>query len=264
MIQGEPHRETPVYDNIGLGYSNVRRPDARLAERIRASLGDARIVANVGAGSGSYEPTDRQVIAVEPSHVMIAQRAVDAAPVLAGMAEALPLGTGTVDAALAVLTVHHWRDVEAGLAELVRVSRRRVVIVTMDPRLLRRGLWLASDYLGTAIDGHSRAFPLVERICAALPRSRAVPLEVPRDCTDGFMAAFWGRPEAYLDPAVRSASSPWHQMPQSMVNAALTRLEDDLRSGAWDRRYGALRTRPVLDVGMRVVIADLRPSLREA
>lgn len=244
------------YDDIGLGYHTVRHPDPRLAQHIQGALGDARTVLNVGAGTGSYEPTDRQVIAVEPSQVMIAQRPADAAPVLAGRAESLPLATGTVDAALAVLTVHHWTDVTAGLAELVRVARRRIVIVTMDVLVLKRELWLVSDYLEDALDDHFAAFPAVERIRAALPGSRTVPLEVPRDCTDGFMAAFWARPEAYLDPAIRSASSPWHRMPAPAARAALARLEADLRSGAWDRRYGTLRARPAHDVGMRLVIAE--------
>jgi Methyltransferase domain len=250
--------EAPVaaYDHIGLGYNTVRRPDPRLAQRIWAALGEARTVVNVGAGTGSYEPTDRQVIAVEPSQVMIAQRSADAAPVLAAGAESLPLATNTVDAGLAILTVHHWGDVEAGLVELARVARQRIVIVTMDVPVLKR-MWLISDYLGDALDDHLREFPTVERIRAALPRSRAVPLEVPRDCTDGFMAAFWARPEAYLDPAIRSASSPWHAMRASAVEAALARLEEDLRTGAWDRRYGTLRTRPAHDVGMRLVIAEL-------
>ena len=234
----------------------MRRPDPRIASAIWAALGDAASVVNVGAGSGSYEPPDRAVLAVEPSAVMIAQRPRDAARAVQASAEALPLEDRAVDAALAVLTVQHWDDVERGLRELVRVARRRVVLVTMDVEALAR-LWIVRDYLPETLAAHAGTFPPISRLLELLPRATASVVPVPRDCTDGFMAAFWGRPEAYLDPAVRAASSPWHQLAPETVDRALEQLRSDLASGVWDRRYGWLRDEPELDVGLRLVSADV-------
>ena len=245
-----------AYDTMGRGCAGVRRPDPRIASCIWAALGDAASVVNVGAGSGSYEPPDRTVLAVEPSAVMIAQRPRDAAPAVQASAEALPLEDRAVDAALAVLTVQHWDDVERGLRELVRVARRRAVLVTMDVAVLAR-LWIVRDYLPQTLAAHGASFPSISRLLEVLPRAAASAIPVPRDCTDGFMAAFWGRPEAYLDPAVRAASSPWHQLAPETENRALGHLRSDLLSGAWDRRYGPLRREPELDVGLRLVAAEI-------
>lgn len=244
----------PLYDRIGRGYRETRRPDPRLAAEIWRALGEARTVINVGAGTGSYEPPDLQVLAVEPSDVMIAQRAPDAAPVIKAFAESLPLADQTVDAALAVLTLQHWANVERGVAELVRVARDRVVLVTLDVDVLRE-LWLIRDYLREALPWHLHAFPSIARLRTALPNASVRPLPVPCDCTDGFMAAFWARPEAYLGSQIREASSPWHELPPEAVDRALAELRNDLSSGAWDRRYGRLRQAATHDVGLRLVVA---------
>jgi SAM-dependent methyltransferase len=245
-----------AYDTMGRGYAGVRRPDPRIASAIWAALVDAASVVNVGAGSGSYEPRDRIVFAVEPSAVMIAQRPRDAAPAVQASAEALPLEDRAVDAAMAVLTVQHWDDVGRGLRELVRVARRRVVVLTMDVEELAR-LWIVRDYLPQTLAAHAATFPTMSRLRELLPRVTVSAVPVPRDCTDGFMAAFWGRPEAYLDPAVRAGSSPWHQLAPETVDRALGRLRSDLASGAWERRYGRLRHEPELDVGLRLVSAEV-------
>jgi SAM-dependent methyltransferase len=245
------------YDSMGRGYRDVRRPDPRIAAMIWAALDDAASVANVGAGTGSYEPDDRDVIAIEPASVMIAQRAADAAPVLQAAAEALPLATRSVDAAMAVLTLQHWADVERGLSELQRVARKRVVVVTMDVDVLAK-LWLISDYVPEMLGMHAAAFPSISRLSTLLQGAKVRPIPVPRDCTDGFMAAFWGRPEAYLDPAVRAGSSPWHQLPPPVVERVVQALTSDLRDGSWERRYGWLRDAAELDVGLRLVTAETR------
>ena len=245
-----------AYDTIGRGYSDSRRPDPRIASAIWGALGEASSVVNVGAGSGSYEPADREVIAVEPSALMIAQRPPDAALAIQAAAEALPLADQAVDAAMAVLTMQHWEDAEQGLRELKRVVRRRVVLVTMDVEVLGR-FWLIRDYLPETLADHAAGFPLISRLLAVLPGASTTVIPVPRDCCDGFMAAFWGRPEAYLDPAIRAATSPWHQAPPTTVARALDHLERDLASGEWDRRYGRLRRRRELDVGLRLVVADV-------
>jgi SAM-dependent methyltransferase len=249
-------RSTASYDTIGRGYSDIRRPDPRIASAIWSALGDASTVVNVGAGAGSYEPKDRELIAVEPSEVMIAQRPRDSAPAIQGAAEALPLDDQAVGASMAILTLQHWQDVERGLSELVRVTRERVVIVTMDVDVLGQ-LWLIHDYLPEALSAHAADFPAIATLLELLPRATATAIPVPRDCTDGFMAAFWGRPEAYLDPAVRAATSPWHQLPRETVTRALDQLRSDLASAQWDERYGHLREQPELDVGLRLIVADV-------
>jgi SAM-dependent methyltransferase len=187
---------------------------------------------------------------------MIAQRPLDAAPAVQASAEALPFEDQVVDAAMAVLTVQHWADVARGLRELLRVARRRVVVVTMDVDVLGR-LWLVRDYVPETLAAHAAAFPSMARLLQLLPRATASVIPVPRDCADGFMAALWGRPEAYLDPAIRAATSPWHQSPPETVDRALDRLGRDLASGAWDRRYGQLRRRGELGVGLRLVAAEI-------
>jgi SAM-dependent methyltransferase len=244
------------YDTIGRGYRDVRRTDGRIASAIWSGLADASSVVNVGAGAGSYEPQDRKVIAIEPSALMIAQRPPEAAPAIRAAAEALPLGDQAVDAAMAVLTMQHWDDLEAGVRELVRVARRRVVLVTMDVEVLAQ-LWLFRDYLPETAADHAARFPSIRRLLGLLPNAATAVIPVPRDCADGFMAAFWGRPEAYLDPRIRVATSPWHLLAPETVDRALDRLERDLASGEWDRRHGDLRRRQELDVGLRLVVADL-------
>jgi SAM-dependent methyltransferase len=249
-------RPEAAYDTIGLGYRDIRRPDPRIASAIWAALGDASSVVNVGAGTGSYEPSDRELIAVEPSALMLAQRPPDAAPAIQAAAEALPLEDQAVDAAMAVLTLQHWEDVKQGLRELVRVVRRRVVLVTMDVEVLDQ-LWLIRDYLPEMRAAHAAAFPSISQLLELLPGATPQAIPVPRDCTDGFMAAFWARPEAYLDPAIRAATSPWHQLAPETVDRALDQLRLDLASGAWDRRHGRLRRRRELDIGLRLVCADI-------
>jgi len=243
-----------TYDRIGIGYREMRRTDPMLASRIWAALGDARTVLNVGAGSGSYEPPDRWVLAVEPSDVMIAQRPPDAAPVMKASAEQLPLADQTVDAAMAILTVHHWGSVHTGLRELVRVVRDRVVRVTMDGRVLGE-LWIVRDYLPELLGQHAARVPAIDRLRDLLPNARVEVLPVPRDCEDGFMAAFWARPHAYFDPAARAASSTWHDLPAAAVDRALTQLREHLDSCEWHRRYGSLLARTELDVGLRLITA---------
>lgn len=244
-----------AYDRIGIGYRGIRRTDPALASRIWAALGDARSVLNVGAGTGSYEPLDRSVLAVEPSSVMIAQRPPDAAPVIQAIAEQLPLANQTVDAAMAVLTLQHWESVETGLHELMRVVRDRVVLVTMDVETLSE-LWIVRDYLPELLGQHAARFPTIARLRELLPNVQVEVLPVTRECEDGFMAAFWARPDLYLDPTMRAATSPWHDLPPAAVERALAQLREDLDSGEWRRRNGHLLARTELDVGLRLITAS--------
>jgi SAM-dependent methyltransferase len=246
--------KAPAYDRMGIDYSQVRRADPRFEAAIWGALGDARSVLNIGAGAGSYEPRDREVIAVEPSSVMIAQRPVGAAPAIQGVAEAIPLEDESVDATMGVFTMQHWDDVDRGLAEVLRVTRDRVVLLTLDLDVTAE-MWLCRDYLPEIVAHDRETFPTIERLEAVLPNSQVETIPVPSDCTDGFCIALWSRPEAHLDPGVRRSSSIWHLLPDSVVDPALTRLRRDLESGEWDRRHGQLRIQPSLDVGLRLLTA---------
>jgi SAM-dependent methyltransferase len=243
-----------AYDRIGIGYSAVRRPEPRIAERLEAALGDARTVLNVGAGSGSYEPAGREVTAVEPSRTMIEQRPPGAAPVVQAFAEELPFGDGSFEAAMAIITIQHWSDVPAGMAEMARVARRRVVVLSLDSGPLN-DLWLMREYFPRSLDFHT--MPPIDEVVGQLPDASVEVVPIPRRCADGFMCALWDRPEMHLDPAVRRASSVWHQMPEDEVERGLAKLQADLESGRWDERHGHLREAPELDVGLRLVKAEL-------
>ena len=247
---------TTVYDVIGTGYVATRRADPRIAYAINAALGDAASVVNVGAGAGSYEPADLRVVAVEPSREMIGQRPKGRAPVVQAVAERLPFPDGAFDAALAVLTLHHWDDRRGGLAELARVARR-VVIVTWDPAC-RDSFWLTTEYLPEILEFDVPRFPQQSELAGSLGgRLTTQVLPVPHDCVDGFLGAFWRRPDAYLDPAVRGAMSCFAQLPAGRMDAGLTRLADDLNDGRWEAKFGHLRNRDDADLGYRLVVAEL-------
>ena len=243
-----------LYDTIGLTYTATRRTDPRVAALINRALGDARSVINVGAGSGAYEPP-QTVLAVEPSTVMIRQRPAGAAPVVQARAEALPVADGAVDAALAVLTVHHWTDLEAGVAELRRVARRRIVVLTWDHEVTRE-FWLLREYLPEAAAVDQEMAIEVDRLAALLGGARIEPMPVPHDCTDGFAAAYWRRPAAYLDPVVRAGISMLARAGDERLRGGLDRLAADLESGRWQAQHPDLLDREDLDVGYRLLIAD--------
>jgi SAM-dependent methyltransferase len=240
-----------LYDTIGLDYRRHRRPDPRLGEIIVRGLGQARTIVNVGAGTGSYEPTDRRVIAVEPSVVMLRQRARDAAPAVQASAVALPFRDGAFDASMAILTVHHWPDWRAGIKELRRVASGRIVMVTWDPS--HTGFWL-TDYIPELLAADRRIFPTLPQLGDALGSMTVSELPIPHDCSDGVLGAYWRRPEAYLDEGVRSAISTFSKLGD--VSPALHRLRQDLESGDWHRRYGAVSVLSELDLGYRILISD--------
>jgi SAM-dependent methyltransferase len=242
---------TQLYDAIGVGYAHYRRPDPRLAAAIGHALGDATSVVNVGAGAGSYEPTDRRVVAVEPSVSMIRQRPAGAAPVVQASATDLPFRDASFAAALAVLTVHHWPDRPRGLAELARVARQRLVIVTWDPET--SGFWLVDDYFPALVEIDRPLFPSVGEFRSLVGPIEVRPLLIPHDCIDGFLGAYWRRPSAYLDPGVRQAISSFSKVGD--VDAGLTRLRGDLDDGTWERRHGHLLSQSELDLGYRLVVA---------
>jgi SAM-dependent methyltransferase len=239
------------YEAGGGDYGSRRRTDPRLERFVHEALGDARTVLNVGAGAGSYEPADRYVVAVEPSPAMRARRRT---PAVIGVAEALPFDDDSFDAAMAMATIHQWPDLEAGLRELRRVARGPVVILTWDGPALHE-FWLA-DYVPELLASEGERFPELARVGELLGGPvDVIPLPVPRDCTDGFIDAFYARPEALLDPAVRAAQSAWAFADPAAVDRGLERLREDLASGAWDARHGRWRTEPEYVGALRLLVA---------
>jgi SAM-dependent methyltransferase len=238
------------YDTIGVGYQRNRRPDPRIAAQVHAAIGDARDVVNVGAGAGSYEPADAMVVALDASAVMLQQHRGPRR--VQGAAEALPFAANAFDVAVAIFTVHHWRDPDAGLAELRRVSRRQVVL-TFDHEMEGR-FWL-SDYVPRIANQQHSWTATIEAVAGPLGASRVDAVPVPHDCVDGFMAAYWRRPERYLDPTVRASISGLALLDPADVDPGMERLRSDLASGAWDERYGHLRALDTLDAGYRLVVS---------
>jgi len=243
-----------LYDAIGSAYPATRRTEPRIAARIWDALGDARTILNVGAGTGSYEPPDRDVAAVEPSAVMRAQRPAGAAPCVAAGAESLPFEDQSFDAAMAVSTVHHWPDPVAGLREMRRVARR-VVVFTYEadhPGWAER-FWLIRDYL-PEVAGLLTGRPALADLARAIG-GRTEPVAVPWDCADGFFEAYWRRPEAYLDEHVRRAVSVWTRVGPQAEQRAVRTLGDDLSSGRWAERNRKLVALEEAELGLRLLTA---------
>ncbi len=242
-----------LYDTIGATYTVTRRTEPRIAAQIWAALGDARTVLNVGAGTGSYEPTGPDVTAVEPSALMRGQRPAGAAPCVAGAAENLPFEDQSFDAAMAFATLHHWRDPIAGLREMRRVARRVVVFThdTSESGWLRQ-FWLTRDYLPEVADFLVDRPSLIE--LASAIGARTVPVLIPWDCADGFFEAYWRRPEAYLDDHVRRGMSVWTRVGPEAEQRAVRSLRDDLASGQWAERNRDLVALDAAELGLRLLV----------
>jgi SAM-dependent methyltransferase len=244
-----------MYDKIGSTYSRTRREDPRIAERLWAALGDAATVVNVGAGTGSYEPRDRTVVAVDPSAVMLSQRRPNAAPCVQAVAEALPFADDAFDGAIAVLTLHHWTDRARGLAEMRRVARGPVVLFAAEPAL--NTSWWLHHYFPAAKAICSARTPPIEAISAALGRAVDVTsVPIPSDCVDGFEGAFWQRPQAILEPSVWRGISVLSLIPDADRRRGMLDLAADLGSGRWHRMFGHLLDQSELDVGYRLLVAS--------
>jgi SAM-dependent methyltransferase len=243
------------YDRTGRSYSRTRQADPRIAAVIDEALLRMTTVANIGAGTGSYEPA-HTVVSIEPSRVMIAQRPPGSAPAVQAVAERLPIRPDAVDAALAVLTVHHWDDLAEGVAEMRRIARRRLVVFTWDHDLFRR-FWLTREYLPAAAQTDAELAVPIAKLVALLGDPTIIPVPVPHDCVDGFGGAYWRRPHAYLDPAVQAGMSKLALTPKTELQQGLSQLQADLASGAWDRRHRDLLGRQQLDLGYRLLVAEL-------
>lgn len=245
------------YDVIGAEYAATRREDPRIAAQIHAALGDAHTIVNVGAGAGSYEPRDRHVVAVEPSEVMIAQRDPSLPPAIRGGAYPLPLEDQSMDAAMAMLTIHHWdEDQERGVREMRRVARGPVVILTYDAEVSAR-MWLMADYLPEVAALDRRIFPPLETLAGWLDGDvtvREVP--IPRDTPDWSLGSFWAHPERVLDARARNSTSGFARMSAEVVNRVVEAVERDLQDGTWDGRHGHLRELDEYDAGLRLLVSN--------
>ncbi len=246
----------PRYDAIGHGYAKTRRADPTIAAAILQNLGNAKSVVNVGAGAGSYEPTDRHVIAIEPSEVMARQRKPHQVPAIRSSAGALPLHDNSVDAAMCVLSIHHWDgERERGVSEIRRVTRGPVVFVTYDPAV-SGAMWLLADYLPEIAKLDHQIFPTMAQLRQWLGGQVTITtLSTQRDTPDWNLGSFWAHPERVLDEAARNATSGFARMADEVVKRAVAAVREDLTSGAWDKRYGHLRKLDELDVGLRLVVA---------
>lgn len=242
-----------IYNSIGIGYRKRRVPDHRIAAQIERALGDAGTVCNVGAGTGSYEPVNRDVTAVEPSQTMINQRS-STNRVVCASAESMPFTENQFDATMAVLSVHHWIDAKAGLAEMKRISKRQVIL-TFDPDMMD-SLWLIRDYLPESGEFERRRAVPIREIVDVLKPARVEPVDIPWDCEDGFQGAYWRRPEAYLNPDVRAAISTFAQLPAIVVSNAIRRLTNDLESGEWQVQNADILELDSMDLGYRMVVSE--------
>lgn len=241
------------YDAHGQGYAQQRRTDPRIAAFVHQALGPGRTVLNIGAGAGSYEPEDRHVLAIEPSAAMRAQRPANRVPAIHGVAEKLPLDDQSVDASMAMVTVHQWPDLRKGLGELRRVTRGPIVVLTFDGTALDR-FWLA-DYVPELMAAERRRYPPIELIGAQLGGRfdvRVIP--IPIDCVDGFTEAFYARPERFLETAVRRSQSAWGFVEDKVQARFVNALGADLQSGAWDERYGKWRQQPQFEGSLRLIV----------
>lgn len=243
-----------LYDDIGRTYAGRRQSDPRIGAAIESTIAGCESILNVGAGTGSYEPQSRMVIAVEPSRTMIAQRPVGASPVVQAYAEALPFLNSSFDAVLGILTVHHWKDQAKGFAECARVARSRVVFLTNDFDVCAK-FWLF-DYFPELLRADRHIFPSIARFQDAFGPVETIAVPIPEDCRDGFLGAYWKRPRAYLDRMVRNSISTFSKI--GNADSQFAQLENDINSGAWEQRYSGLQKLTALDLGYRIVIASKR------
>lgn len=247
------------YDEIGKGYAAFRREDRALRDRIDEAIGDACVVLNVGAGSGSYEPSDRRVIAVEPSEIMVRQRGGDKAPAVRAVAGALPLADQSVDVAMTILSLHHWHPFQRqGVMEMARVARDRIIIVTIDP-IVCGSMWLMADYLPEVARLDQEIFPMPATICGWLEGDTSVtPVPIARHTPDWTLMSFWAHPERVLDVDARNATSGFARQSPAVIDRVVRAVAADLESGAWDERHGHLRQLEQYDAGLRLLTIELR------
>jgi len=241
-----------LYDSIGKKYRNYRRPDFRIGTAVSNWLPDGGSIVNIGAGVGSYEPVDRKVVAVEPSSVMIRQRPMNSAPVIQACAEALPFKDNSFECAMGILTIHHWSNIERGLGEALRVSRGKILLITWIGFV--NHFWLLDYFPEMKIIDESM-FPSIGQLSDWIGPVESMTVPIPHDCSDGFLCAYWQRPEAYLSEDVRRAISTFSRIHN--ISEGIARLKADLDSGLWEERYGYLLHEKEIDFGYRLVLSKV-------
>jgi SAM-dependent methyltransferase len=248
------------YDKNEHDYAQVRKADSRIFEYIRNALDEFTTILNVGAGTGSYEPADKYVISVEPSSVMRKKRlALGKNPAVDAYADKMPFEDASFDASLAILTIHHWPNLRDGLMEMKRVTRKKMVILTYDPKKL--SIFWNADYFPKVIEVEERRYPEISAISSILGVEPTITnVQIPLDCTDGFQEAFYGRPEYFLDKRVRQAQSAWGFIDQETELEYVKRLRSDLENGDWDKKYGQYRKMPFFDGAYRMLEYDVDPA----
>lgn len=244
----------PLYDDIGINYSVTRGTDPKIAKQLNSELQGATRIVNIGAGTGSYEPEDIDLVAVEPSAEMIAQRKLGAHRAEQAFAENLPFEDSSFSHAMTVLSMHHWENRALAFKEINRVATDKFVAITWDPN--SDPFWLTRDYFPEIHEMDKDIFPNVEELNKYFDEVISIPLQIPSDCKDGFLAAFWKRPEAYLNSTVRQSISPFSKIKN--VSEGLQKLEDDLASGVWAKNNLAILSLSSLDVGYRIISAIVR------
>lgn len=243
------------YDHLAKQYKSYRKPDTRIAERIHFHLQGAQLILNIGAGMGSYEPKNCEVVAIEPSYEMISKRINSNTKIIQGFAEDLPFRDNFFDCSMAILTLHHWSDVFLGLREMIRVTKDKIVLLTWIG--YKNNFWLV-DYIPEILEIDENLFPTLEEIQEIFGNISVETIEIPHDCTDGFMCAYWRRPEMYLDPNVRKAISTFSRI--SVIQEGLNELHDDIKSGAWNKKYRYLFDKKSLDLGYRLIVKNLNEN----
>lgn len=240
------------YDQLAEQYRSYRKPDPRIAARIEFHIQGAQRVLNVGAGMGSYEPEDCQVVAIEPSRDMIANRKESKTTLVQGFAENLPFGDNDFDVSMGILTIHHWSDIALGLQEMLRVTKVKIVLFTW---IGYGGNFWLEDYIPEIVGVDEKLFPTLEELDQILGGISVETIGIPYDCADGFMCAYWQRPGMYLDPEVRKAISTFTRIPD--IQGRLERLQDDIDSGVWRKKYSQLFEKESLDLGYRLVVCEI-------
>ena len=245
-----------IYDDIGNNYSVTRCTDPKIAKQLYDELQGATRIVNIGAGTGSYEPENIELVAVEPSAVMISQRKAGSHRVEQAFAEKLPFENSSFSHAMTVLSMHHWENRARAFNEINRVTTEKFVAITWDPK--SEPFWLTRDYFPEIYEMDKLIFPNLEELNEYFDEVTIRPLQIPSDCKDGFLTAFWKRPEAYLSPNVRQAMSPFSKVKN--LAEGLQKLEDDLASGVWARNNQAILDASYLDVGYRLISAKVRKT----
>jgi SAM-dependent methyltransferase len=243
-----------IYDDIGINYSVTRCTDPKIAKQLYSELQGAARIVNIGAGTGSYEPENVELVAVEPSSKMISQRKIGSHSVEKAFAEKLPFENNSFTHAMTVLSMHHWENRELAFSEINRVVTEKFVAITWDSN--SAPFWLTRDYFPEIYEMDKCIFPDLDELNEHFDEVKMSPLQIPSDCKDGFLAAFWKRPEAYLSSKVRQSISSFSKLKN--LSEGLQKLEDDLASGVWAKKNHAILNSSSLDVGYRVISAKVR------